>query len=314
MRYGVCCIVLELQDRKPPLRFQKMTYSSFCSMDRRDALKILGSRIVNNLTVTLQSIMFCKEKGYCYRLSSDLFPLVTYDKAHIEMGDLPQADEINRSLDLIKSFVSENQVRISSHPDQFNVLASENPEALDRTVRELNFQSWVMDRIGCKDDYSCPINIHINNNSGSRPEIVDRLIRNMDFLDGNCRKRLVFENDDKPSCWSARMLMEHYHGRTGNPVTFDYLHHKCHPDGLSEEQAISMCHDSWGKFTPLFHFSEGRDEKNPKAHADYPSYKPEFYGLDFDMDFEFKMKDRAIDKYDSLGGCQDNVVFQGLDS
>lgn len=299
MKYGLCCISLDLQDREPPSRFQKMTFSSFSSMDRGKAIELLGSRILNNLMVTLESIKFCHERDYCYRLSSDLFPLITYDKAELSLDDLPQSESILRSLTLIKSCVADSGVRISTHPDQFNVLASENEEALERTVRELNFQSWIMDSIGCPADYSCPINLHINNNSGSRDEIVDRLIRNLDRLDENCRRRIVFENDDKVSCWSVRMLIDHYHKRTGCPVTFDYLHHKCHPDGLSEEDALRMCHESWGSFVPIFHFSEGRED-NPKAHADYPSFKPNAYGLDFDMDFEFKMKDRAITRYTEL--------------
>jgi UV DNA damage endonuclease len=297
MRYGVCCIVLALKERG--LGLQTMTYSSFSRMERDKALEILGSRILNNMVVTLESIRFCRDRGYCYRLSSDLFPLLTYDKAGVCLEDLPQYDPIFRTVGDIRSYISDNPVRVSTHPDQFNVLASENMDAVSKTVRELNFQSWFMDMIGCSADYSCPINIHVNNNSGSRPDVIERLFRNMDRLDENCRRRLVLENDDKVSCWSVRMLMDHYHSRTGGPVTFDYLHHRCHPDGLPEEDAVRMCHSTWSGFTPLFHFSESRDGTNPRAHADYPSSAPNTYGLDFDLDFEFKMKCKAIERYQS---------------
>lgn len=300
MRYGLCCIVLELQDRDPPRKFQKMTYASFSSMERSKAMDTLGRRILNNVEVTRESVRFCRDRGYCYRISSDLFPLVTYEKAAIELEDLPQYGQICLTMDEIRSDMSDASVRVSCHPDQFNVLASENADAVDRTIRELNFQSWFMDGIGCPADHRSPINLHVSNNSGPRSSVVDRLLSNMDRLDPNCRSRIVVENDDKPSCWSAKMLMEHYHRRTGGPVTFDYLHHKCHPDGLSEREAIEMCHASWGKHTPLFHLSESRDEKNPKAHADYPSIRAENYGLDFDLDLEFKMKDKAIVKYENI--------------
>lgn len=300
MRYGLCCIVLELQDRKPPVKFQTMTYASFSKMERGKAMETLGSRILNNVRVTKESIQFCRDRGYCYRLSSDLFPLVTYEKATINLHELPQYALICQTLDEIKSDISDGKVRISCHPDQFNVLASENIEAVDRTIKELNFQSWVMDQMGCPADYRSPINIHVSNNSGNRDSVIDRFLSNMSKLDQNCQSRLVLENDDKASCWSVKLLMEHYHKRTGKPITFDYLHHKCHPDGLSEQDAISMCHSSWGSFTPLFHLSESRDEGNLKAHADYPSRKIESYGFDFDLDFEFKMKCRAIKRYEEL--------------
>jgi len=302
MRYGLCCIALELQERDPPAKFQKMTYASFSSMERTKALAIIGARILNNVLVTMESIKFCRRLGYCYRLSSDLFPLVTYDKAGFGLEDLPQHDQIFAALEEIRKYLVGCPVRVSSHPDQFNVLASENEESVERTIKELNFQSWLMDSIGCPADYSSPINIHMNNNSGSRQSIVDRLLFNMDRLDSNCRSRLVLENDDKASCWSAKMLVDHYHKRTGNPITFDYLHHKCHPDGLSEQEAVEMCHSTWSGFTPLFHLSESRDETNLKAHADYPTVKAESYGLDFDLDLEFKMKDKAIARYEAILG------------
>lgn len=267
-------------------------------------MEVLGGRILNNMEVTLESIRFCRDKDYCYRLSSDLFPLVTYEKTQICLEDLPQYGLICRALDDIRSYISDGRVRISTHPDQFNVLASENIEAADRTVRELNFQSWFMDRIGCPADHRSPINIHINSNAGSRESVVDRFMVNFARLDPNCRSRLVIENDDKTSCWSVKMLMNNFYSRTGIPLTFDYLHHRCHPDGLPEAEAIAMCHDTWKGLRPLFHFSESRDEKNPRAHADYPSYRPETCGLDFDLDFEFKQKDRALARYEEL--CSTN--------
>jgi UV DNA damage endonuclease len=298
MRPGVCCIVLGLEEANPPLKFQKMTFASFSKMERSSALEILGSRILNNMNVTLAAIRFCGERNYCYRLSSDLFPLLTYEKVGVGLEDLPQHDSILQVIKGIRSFLSEGKVRVSTHPDQFNTLASENEDSLVRTIRELNFQSWFMDQIGCPADHRSPINLHINSNKGGRDQIVDRLLKGMDRLDEDCRKRLVFENDDKTACWSVSLLVRHLHERTKVPITFDYLHHRCHPDGLSEEEALRACHSTWGGNTPLFHYSESRDEKNPRAHADLPSSSPNTYGLDFDLDFEFKSKDKAIELFE----------------
>lgn len=299
MRYGLCCICLALEDVDPPRSFQRMTYKSFSSMDRGRALDILGGRVLNNMEVTLEALRYCGERNLCYRFSSDLFPLLTYAEAGISLDDMPQSGQIYQTMEAIRSDISDTGVRVSTHPDQFNVLASESEESLDRTVRELNFQSWFMDQIGCPADYRSPINLHVNSNKGSRAQIVERLLRGMDMLDDNCRSRLVFENDDKTACWSAALLLEHLHARSGTPVTFDYLHHECHPDGLLEGDALALCHSTWGGFTPLFHYSESREGSNPRAHADYPSKNPETYGLDFDLDFEFKMKDRAIALHES---------------
>lgn len=294
MRYGLCCICLALEESENPRTFQRMTHKSFSSMERARALEVLGGRILNNMEVTLEALRYCGTHDLCYRLSSDLFPLITYEKAGVSLDDLPQRSSIFAALDAIALHVCDSGARVSCHPSEFNVLATENEDALERTVRELNFYSWFMDRIGAPADYRSPMNIHINNNVGSPNEVVERLKRGVGMLDPNCGSRLVLENDDKPACWSVRKLVFHVHERMGIPITFDYLHHRCHPDGLSEEQAIRLCHDTWGGFTPLFHYSESREDANPRAHADYPSKKPETYGLNFDLDYEFKMKDKAI--------------------
>lgn len=297
--YGVCCIVLGLENQDPPKKFQKMTYSNFIKNSREVSLTILGNRILNNIETTFEAIKFCNSRGYCYRLSSDLFPLITYEKANINLEELPTYELILNKFEEIKLFLGDNNTRISCHPSEFNVLASENEGALNRTIKELNFYSNFMDQIGCAKDYNSPINIHINNNQGDRDQIIDRFLRGFDKLNPNCQSRLVIENDDKLACWSVRKLLDHYHARTNRPITFDFLHHKCHPDGLSENEAIHLCHATWGEFKPLFHLSESKDDKNIRAHSDYPTQVPEDYGLSFDLDFEFKMKEKAIELFEN---------------
>jgi UV DNA damage endonuclease len=306
MNFGVCCIVLGLEDQKPPVKFNKMTYSNFSKLERNKAIEILGARILNNIKTTFCAIKFCHSKGYCYRLSSDLFPLITYDKANISLENLPCFDEIESSFNEIKNFLCENKIRISLHPSEYNTLASLNEEAVKKTIKELNFYSRFMDRIGCPASFESPMNLHINNNIGRPEDIIERLSKSIDQLDTNCQKRLVIENDDKSACWSVRKLNEYYFKKLKRPITFDFLHHKCHPDGLSEKEAINICYETWGDVKPLFHFSESRSEDKIRAHADYPSFLPETYGLNFDLDFEFKMKEKAIRL------CEENFLRKEL--
>lgn len=299
MRYGVCCIVLELEDRDPPKKFKKMTYKGFSSVEREKAISTLSERILNNIDVTHDAIKFCHENNYCYRISSDLFPLITYDKANVCLEDLPDYSKIIQLFEKIKTYTQANPTRISCHPGEFSVLASTNQEAVDRTIKELNFYSWFMDQIGCPANYNSPMNIHIHNSQGEPEEIINRLIKNCEHLDANCWNRLVFENDDKLNCWSVNKLYNYYHKATGKPITFDFLHHKCHPDGLSEQDSFELCYSTWGEYRPLFHYSESKDEKNPRAHADYATERINIY-KDVDVDFELKMKDRAIKQHKEL--------------
>ena len=247
---GLCCISLNLKEQG--YSFQTMTYKRFSSLPREEALTILGDRILNNLIVTNKTILFCSEKNYCYRLSSDLFPLITYDEANVSLEDLPNHDLIQDEFDNIEQTIKTTNVRISCHPSEFNVLASNNEKAVEKTITELNFYSSFMDRIGLDASPDNPMNIHIHNKNGSYNEIIDRFIMNFNRLDENCRKRLVIENDDKINCWSVNELVTVFHDRTNIPITFDYLHHKCHPNGLSEERAFKMCYETRKGYKPLF--------------------------------------------------------------
>jgi UV DNA damage endonuclease len=300
MKYGLCCISLNLQELDTPIKFQKITYKRFSSLNPEDAKQILGERILNNMRATNAIIKYCHQNNLVYRLSSDLFPLITYDKANVSLEELPNYLEIEQSLDDIKNTIVTSKIRISCHPSEYNVLASTNEEAVYKTIRELNYYSWFMDRIGCAKDHNSPINLHIHNKNGTHGDITKRFISNFNRLDDNCRSRLVIENDDKLNCWSVKELISEFYPRTNIPITFDYLHHKCHPNGISESEAINECYNTWDNVKPLFHYSESRPGNNPRAHADYAINPIDNHGLDFDLDMELKMKDRAIQKYKEL--------------
>lgn len=279
--------------------FQTMTFKRFSSLPKEEALEILGDRILNNMVVTNETIKFCGNMGYTYRISSDLFPLVTYDEANIELEDLPNYDAIQDQMNNIEQTIKATGVRVSSHPSEYNVLASTNDKAVDKTITELNFYSSFMDRIGCEPDHNNPINLHVHNKNGSHDEIISRFMTNFNKLDENCRNRLVIENDDKLNCWSVKELTEIFHPITNIPITFDYLHHKCHPDNLTEAEAIRKCYDTWG-VKPLFHYSESAPGNNPRKHSDYVDQPINTYGLEFDLDFEVKAKCLAIQKYKTM--------------
>tara|TARA_R110002074_G_C12538876_1_gene665534 strand:- start:1703 stop:2611 length:909 start_codon:yes stop_codon:yes gene_type:complete len=296
MQFGLCCISIELKEQG--YSFQTMTYKRFSSLPRDEALEILGGRILNNMQVTHAHINYCADNGYTYRISSDLFPLITYIIADVILTDLPQYADIIQEIEEIKQTIQNTGVRISVHPSEFNVLASMNQDAVDRTIRELNFYADFLDMLGLPSDYNCPMNMHINNRAGSNQEVTERFLYNFNMLQDNVRNRLVIENDDKLNCWSVKQLIQDFYPKTNIPITFDYLHHACHPDDWTEEFAILCCVETWQGYRPLFHYSESAQGNNPRKHADYAEKDFYQYGeIDYDVDMELKQKDLAIAKF-----------------
>ena len=294
--YNLCCISNELKDQG--IKFQTMTWKRFNQLSDEHgvehALEELGARWLNNVEVTHKCIEHCHNNGWGYRVSSSLFPILTHPDFKYGVADVPQFEEI---MDEFKTIVFNNevwQVRLSTHPDQFNVLASENQSAVTKTIRELNHHGWVMDMLGCERSYYNPINIHVNCSKGDLAEIAARFMSNLNRCDQSVTSRLVVENEDK-GCWTVANLLEHF----DIPITYDNLHDKCNPSsglpqlGHQELDVLSLCAKTWGIIRPLFHYSESHPDKpNPRSHADMPT---DFPASDlYDWDVELKAKDKAI--------------------
>lgn len=309
MKKSLCCISLELQ--KSGRRASTMTKTRFLALERTKALSILSSRVVNNLDLTHDTIKHCIANNWNYRISSSLFPLATLPDANLSFDVLPDKALINATFADIAQTIANNSIRCSMHPDQFVVPASANPSVAAKSLVELEHHALLMDRMGLPRSYNAPINIHMNCFKGSLPDIAKRFIEAYKTLSEGVQSRLVLENEDKPNSWNVEQLYEHIHQRIGIPITYDNLHHKCNPGHLSAKNAVALAMSSWGKYRPLFHYSESRGEFgiDKRSHRDTPLKFPvEFVDLDVDLEFEFKLKDYAINFFEMV--IENHVLFQ----
>lgn len=290
-RFGLCCIHNGLKSQG--LSFKTMTWKKFSSMNRTEAIKELSSRYESNLYLVYQILLKCAEQGWTYRVSSDIFPLMTHPEAHIVWEELPNIHRLEKLFNLCEVAILTLNVRTSCHPDQFNVLASENEQSVKQTISELNHHGWFMTKLGCDKNYLSPINIHINRSNGDAQSIADSFAFNMEKLNEDVRSRLVVENEDK-GVWNVDRMISVFYPTVHIPITFDYLHHECNNNGMSEEAAFHSCFDTW-TCRPLFHYCESLpNQPNKRKHADFPTSIPNTYGKELDLDFEFKGKDDAI--------------------
>jgi len=290
--YSLCCISNSLSEQGH--KFQTMTWARFSKLPREEAVATLSARTLNNIRVTYKILEQCVSEGWGYRVSSNLFPLLTYDVAELKLKDYPDYIDIEAALADCASIIKDKSIRVSCHPDQFNVLASEGKHNVAKTIRELNHHGWLMDMIGAPRDYRAPINIHINNTKGDPADIAARFMSNLAKCNPNVQSRLVVENEDK-GIWTPSLLVKHF----DIPITYDNLHHKCLPDDLTQEQAHRLCYKTWmrgGYYKPLFHYSESHPNKtNPRSHADMPTATPaSSFDAPVDYDIELKSKDYAI--------------------
>lgn len=236
-----------------------------------------------------------------YRMSSDVFPWMS----EYEFKDLPDYHEICYLLDDAGEFATRNGHRLTFHPGPFNVLGSPNDKVVDKTIKELNQHSQMMDLMGFFPSHYNKINIHVGGTYGGDFEgTASRWVKNFYKLDENTRSRLTLENDDKASMWSVKRLYELIYQRVGVPIVFDYHHFKFCTGGQTQEEAVQMAASTWpGDVKPVVHLSESRreeqgDEKiRPQAHSDWIYNPVPRHGVQYDMMLECKMKEQALFKY-----------------
>ena len=320
-KLGLTCIseILKEKDKKK-YSFQTMTrkrFSDLCVIHNRDeAIRDLSERILHNVRATRYIIRHCIDNDILhYRLSSALFPLITDEKTEVTLDDLPDKKLIEEELAFAGKIAKDFGISIGSHPDQFNVLASENKDAVNRTINELNFQASVLDMLGLPQDHTAPMNIHINYTpkEGEHWQVVAwRFFRNLSMCNKGVYNRLTIENEDKgffnvDNCIAFSEYL--FSVALANiPVCYDNLHDFCNP---SEDHNVAFqaerCAYTWVNqgdgdndfLSPVFHWSEGKPEK-PRAHADYFALgnTPPHIAIDPDMsakwECEVKGKDKAI--------------------
>ena len=298
MKKSLCCISLQLQEKG--FKANTMTKTRFLSLERKNALSTISQRTLNNVNVAVNTFSLCVTKGWNYRISSDLFPLATLPEANLSLDILTDKDCIYNEFKRGAEIIKKNNLRCSTHPDQFVVPASVTKTVVEKSIVELKNHASIMDLFGLPQTYESPINIHMNIYKGGTKEIAKRFIDVYNDLPINVKSRLVLENEDKPNSWKVEELYELIYSNTGIPITYDNLHFRCNPGKLSVKDAVKLCVSTWGKYRPLFHFSDNDiANKNPRAHGDYVRSIPnEYVDLDVDFEFEFKAKDYALERFE----------------
>jgi UV DNA damage endonuclease len=296
-RIGYCCLSQFINDGKRKKDHTMVNRGMVKRTFESKGLDYVSELIILNLKDTLKVLDFNIENNiYVYRLSSDSFPWMS----EYEFKDLPNFEVIENLMLSIGDKIKSNNMRCSYHPGPFNVLASENPLVVIKTINELNKHAELMDLLGLDKTTFYPINIHINTTKPTRELAAERFCKEFINLSESCKSRLVVENDDGLNQYSVKMLYDMVHKVIGIPITFDQHHHNYGPQDLEMESALRLAHSTWTTRV-LTHMSSPKtiEDTNGKktAHADYIYEKIETYGLEFDTEIEAKAKDLAVIRY-----------------
>ena len=201
------------------------------------------------------------------RLGSDVLPVYTQrdwayywrlpDVRNYCETKLARVGALARSLD----------VRLSMHPGQFTVLASDTPDIVDRSIEEFEYHTDVIRYMGYGrhfQDFKC--NVHISGRNG--PAGIKASLKR---LSPEARNVITIENDENK--WG----IEHSLELADDLALVLDLHHTWCREGeyLSpNDDRFKRIVDSWRGVRPAIHYSYSRDTALPEgfAHDTMPNF------------------------------------------
>ena len=144
-------------------------------------------------------------------------------------------------------------VRLSMHPGQFTVLASDNEEIVERSIEEFEYHTDVIRWIGYGkqfQDFKC--NIHISGRKG--PAGIQAVLPR---LSPEARNSITIENDENK--WGIDASLE-----LANDVALvlDIHHHWCREGEYIQptDDRFLRIIDSWRGVRPVIHYSVSRED------------------------------------------------------
>ena len=258
MKLGFACKYLN-HDGKQFFPFRATTRKRFLSLphDQRNQLIYeISVTNLNQLYLTLEQLATLPEPLRMMRIGSDLLPLYTVPEAtSLFAAFLPELHPLfARCGELARA----HQIRLSFHPGQYTVLASDNPDVVSRALEDVEYHTLCACLMGYGQRFQdFKINIHMNGKAG-----FDGFKRSFGQLSEEARRMLTVENDEI-SCSLDDVLQ----AAALCPVVLDIHHHWVKENQFiqPDDARIAAIIASWRGVRPVLHYStsqEGIDRKS----------------------------------------------------
>jgi UV DNA damage repair endonuclease len=227
---------------------------------KRNSRKMVEEKIIDvakqnimNTHALVKKVASLPEPLRMLRITSDMFSFYT----HEDYTDFWHSTDVQTSLERWMAPIGEtarnNNVRLSFHPDQFVVLASDREEVVNKSIEEFEYHADMARWMGYgKKFQDFKINVHISGRQG--PKGI-RLAYNR--LTPEARNCITIENEEisygLDDCLGISDIV---------PIVVD-IHHNWVREGeyiLPSDNRIKMVIDSWRGVRPVCHYSVSREE------------------------------------------------------
>jgi UV DNA damage repair endonuclease len=187
------------------------------------------------------------------RISSDLLPAYTQDDWSYFWHRTDVRDYCDTHFRLIGDSARRSGTRLSFHPGQFTVLASDREDVVNRSIAEFEYHADMARWMGYGRTFQdFKINVHISGRAG--PGGIQAVIPRLSTEARNC---ITIENDE--ISWGLDSSLELVKDCA---LVLDIHHHWIKTGEYIEanDPRIAMVIDSWRGARPVIHYSVSREE------------------------------------------------------
>ena len=187
------------------------------------------------------------------RLSSDILPVFT-EPSWSFFYRLPDVrDYAERHFRRVGDLARANNVRLSFHPGQFTVLASDNPDIVNRSIEEFEYHVTMAKWMGFGNAFQdFKINVHISGRAGTQG-----IRAAYQRLTPEARNCITIENEEisygLDDCLTISDII---------PIVLDIHHHWIREGEYinPRDSRVQKAIDSWRGVRPVCHYSVSREE------------------------------------------------------
>ncbi|HYE00671.1 MAG TPA: UV damage endonuclease UvsE [Alphaproteobacteria bacterium] len=278
-RLGFCCKFIPPDgDKERTRRMNQLgtTVTALARLPRAAAVdKVLGlvDHNMQALEWQLRDIAARPPLEHLLRIASEILPAYTHPQTRWIYDEPAILERIERGLGAAGELARRFGIRLSMHPGQFCVMATDSPSALANTLDELEYHTQVMRWLGHAGGWH-PHGAHINVHGGARGPGVAVFRANLAKLSADCRGLLTVENDE-----IAYGLDDLLPLADVLPIVLDLHHHWIKSGGeyiRPDDPRIARVAASWRGVRPLAHVSAPREGLVPDFDADS---LPDFHAL-----------------------------------
>jgi len=208
---------------------------------------------INSTYKLVERVGGLEENLRMVRLSSDILPVYTESSWRYFWRDSRVREACAEGFARIGEIARKNNIRLSMHPGQFTVLASDNPEIVERSIEEFEYHVDMARWMGYgKSFQDFKINVHISGRQG--PQGIINVLQRLTPEARNC---ITIENEE--NAWgldSTLELAKHC------ALVLDVHHHWCREGEYIQptDDRVLRVIDSWRGVRPTMHYSVSRED------------------------------------------------------